>query len=167
MAHVFFMEGHRKKINIFLCIESYLEVTGLHLSRCWCFCRGQMAAGFDSYLGYLKLLNISVWWSTEYFYLQQCSMILYAVNKDFNFGSINSFQFLSVNPPHFSSKTIRGQFNTAVSSRNVLKIIGRKVTEKLWMVNIICVFFILVLKLSMSAQTWSKISPTCLGEKVV
>lgn len=41
-------------------------------------------------------------------------MILYAVNKDFNFGSINSFQFLSVNPPHFSSKTIRGQFNTAV-----------------------------------------------------
>lgn len=29
MAHVLFMEGHRRKINIFLCIEAYLEVTGL------------------------------------------------------------------------------------------------------------------------------------------
>lgn len=55
MAHVLCMEGHSRKINTFLCIETYLEVTGLHVSRCWHFRQGQTAAVFDSYLGYFKL----------------------------------------------------------------------------------------------------------------
>lgn len=55
MAHVLCTEGHSIKINIFLCIETYLEVTGLHLRRRWCFCQGQTAATFDGYLKYLKL----------------------------------------------------------------------------------------------------------------
>ena len=59
MAHVLCMEGHSRKINIFLCIETYLEVTGLHLSRCWRFCQGQMAAIFNGYLRYLKLQTFS------------------------------------------------------------------------------------------------------------
>lgn len=55
MAHVLRMEGHSRKINIFLCIETYLEVTGLHLSRCWHFRQGRMAAIFNGYRGYLEI----------------------------------------------------------------------------------------------------------------